>query len=90
MRELLRDRDLALMPEPLRLWFDHTGGGLQARGGGELTGFKIAGKDGNFVPAEAKIEGRHAGGGMGDRPRGQPVVSYRVGIDDVGRFLRHH
>jgi sialate O-acetylesterase len=41
----------------LRLWFDHAAG-LQARGGGELTGFTIAGKDGNFVPAEAKIDGQ--------------------------------
>ena len=42
----------------LRVWFDHTGGGLQARGGGDLTGFMIAGTDGNFVPAEAKIDGK--------------------------------
>jgi sialate O-acetylesterase len=42
----------------LRLWFEHTGGGLQARGGGELTGFTIAGADGKFVPAQAKIEGK--------------------------------
>jgi sialate O-acetylesterase len=42
----------------LRVWFDHTGGGLTARGGGELTGFMIAGADGKFVPAEARIDGK--------------------------------
>ena len=45
-------RSLGVEGDRLRLWFDHTGGGLQARGGGDLTGFKIAGRDGNFVPAE--------------------------------------
>jgi sialate O-acetylesterase len=39
----------------LRVWFDHTGGGLRAREG-DLRGFTIAGKDGRFVPAEARIE----------------------------------
>jgi sialate O-acetylesterase len=39
----------------LRASFDHVDGGLKARGGGKLTGFTIAGKDGKFVPAEAKI-----------------------------------
>ena len=36
--------------------FSHTGGGLVAKGG-ELKGFTIAGADGNFVPAEAEIQG---------------------------------
>jgi sialate O-acetylesterase len=35
--------------------FDHVGGGLVCRGGGELTHFTIAGKDGNFVKADARI-----------------------------------
>jgi sialate O-acetylesterase len=41
----------------MRVWFDHTGKGLAARGGGELRGFTIAGADGKFVPAQARIEG---------------------------------
>jgi sialate O-acetylesterase len=41
----------------LRLWFDHVGGGLAARGGA-LQGFEIAGADGKFVPADARIEGQ--------------------------------
>jgi sialate O-acetylesterase len=41
----------------LRLYFDHTGSGLQSRGGDKLLGFEIAGKDGNFVPADARIDG---------------------------------
>jgi sialate O-acetylesterase len=44
----------------LRVWFDH-GTGLEAKNGeakgGALTGFEIAGEDGVFVPAEAKIDG---------------------------------
>ncbi len=39
----------------LRLWFDHTGGGLKARDG-DLRGFTVAGADGAFYPAEAKVE----------------------------------
>ncbi|MCX6621743.1 MAG: sialate O-acetylesterase [Acidobacteria bacterium] len=39
----------------LRIWFDHTGGGLVAKGG-TPKGFVIAGADGEFVPAEARIE----------------------------------
>jgi sialate O-acetylesterase len=42
----------------MRLWFDSVGGGLQARGGGKLTGFVVAGNDGTFVPAEASIDGQ--------------------------------
>ncbi len=38
----------------IRLWFDHASGGLQARGGA-LEGFEVAGADGKFVPAEARI-----------------------------------
>lgn len=40
----------------IRLYFDHIGGGLVARGG-ELKGFAIAGDDQRFVWAEARIEG---------------------------------
>ncbi len=40
----------------LRLWFDHATGGLQTKGGG-LRGFEIAGDDGLFHSAEAKIDG---------------------------------
>ncbi len=38
------------------LSFRHVGGGLMATGG-ELKGFTIAGADGNFMPAQASIEG---------------------------------
>jgi sialate O-acetylesterase len=40
----------------IRVWFTHAEG-LQAKGGAALTGFIIAGADGNFVPAEARVEG---------------------------------
>ena len=40
----------------LRVWFTHADG-MQGRGGVPLAGFTIAGADGKFVPAEAKIDG---------------------------------
>ncbi len=40
----------------MRVWFDHTGSGLTAKGGA-LTGFEIAGADRAFVPAAAHIDG---------------------------------
>jgi sialate O-acetylesterase len=42
----------------IRVWFDHmdhAAKGLMAKGG-ELTGFEVAGADGKFVPATAKID----------------------------------
>lgn len=42
--------------ERIRLRFDHIGGGLVAKDG-PLQEFTIAGEDGNFVPAEAVIDG---------------------------------
>jgi sialate O-acetylesterase len=42
--------------EGIRVWFDHTGGGLKA-GGDTLQGFEIAGSDGHFVAAAARIDG---------------------------------
>jgi len=41
----------------VRLRFEHTGGGLVAKGGGPLKGFAVAGEDGKFVWAEATIDG---------------------------------
>ena len=49
-------RDHIIAGDRIRLRFDHTGGGLVARGG-ELKTFVIAGADGKFIPAVAKIEG---------------------------------
>ena len=40
----------------IRVWFDHHAKGLTAKGG-ELTGFEVAGADGKFVSATAKIDG---------------------------------
>jgi sialate O-acetylesterase len=41
----------------IRVLFNHLGGGLVAKGGGDLKTFTIAGADGKFVPATAKIDG---------------------------------
>jgi sialate O-acetylesterase len=40
----------------IRVWFEHHAKGLMAKGG-EVTGFEVAGADGRFVPAMAKIDG---------------------------------
>lgn len=41
----------------IRVKFDHAASGLAGRDGKPLSHFEIAGRDGLFVPAEAKIEG---------------------------------
>ncbi len=41
----------------MRVWFDHAGNGLSAKGG-ELQGFELARADGKFIPAEARIDGK--------------------------------
>jgi sialate O-acetylesterase len=41
----------------MRIWFDHTGSGLRSSDGNLLAGFRIAGEDGRFFKAEARIEG---------------------------------
>ncbi|MCW5982557.1 MAG: sialate O-acetylesterase [Bryobacteraceae bacterium] len=50
-------RQFAKEPGKIRLWFDHADGGLKARGGGDLKGFTIAGRDREFAPAKAQIDG---------------------------------
>lgn len=49
-------RSLKKEKNRIRLFFDHTGGGLVASGG-DLTDFEIAGNDREFIPAEARIDG---------------------------------
>jgi len=49
-------RQAAIEGNRMRLWFDHASG-LETKGGGVVTGFAIAGADGNFVPADARIDG---------------------------------
>lgn len=48
-------RQLSREGSALRVWFDHTDGGLVAKGG-ELKSFEIAGADGKFVAAQARID----------------------------------
>ncbi len=40
----------------MRVYLTHSDG-MQARGGGSITGFEIAGADGNFLPADVKVDG---------------------------------
>ncbi len=49
-------QSMAVEGGTLRLRFSHLGGGLVARGG-PLQTFVVAGADGKFVPAEARIDG---------------------------------
>lgn len=49
-------RDMTIEKGKVRVRFDHAGR-LRARGGGELTGFTVAGEDRRFVPAHAKLHG---------------------------------
>jgi sialate O-acetylesterase len=58
----------------LRVWFDHAGG-LAAKGA-ELTGFEVAGADGKYSAAEAKIEGSSV---VVSSPAVQTPVSVRYG-----------
>ncbi len=41
----------------IRIWFDNAGKALKTRGNAALTGFQIAGPDGKYVAATARIEG---------------------------------
>ena len=50
VREITRDGN------GLRVWFDHSGTGLTVKGTAP-TGFEVAGSDGRFQPAEARIDG---------------------------------
>jgi sialate O-acetylesterase len=43
--------------ESIRIWFDHAGSGLAAKGDA-LPGFELAGADGRFVAASARIDGK--------------------------------
>lgn len=42
----------------VRLWFEAAGAALKTRDGLSVRGFELAGADGTFVPADARIEGR--------------------------------
>jgi sialate O-acetylesterase len=41
----------------IRIWFENAGTVLKTRGGGPVAGFQIAGADGKYVAATARIEG---------------------------------
>ena len=50
-------KSMAVSGNAIRLTFDHLGGGLAAKDDKPLTSFTVAGTDGKFVPADAKIDG---------------------------------
>lgn len=49
-------RQMTVEGNRIRLYFDHTGGGLRARAGAALGGFQIAGADRRFTRADARID----------------------------------
>jgi sialate O-acetylesterase len=49
-------RETGVEDTALRVWFDHTTGGLTAKGD-VLQGFEVAGDDRHFAPATARIDG---------------------------------
>jgi sialate O-acetylesterase len=50
VRQITRDA------HALRVWFDHTHGGLTTKGQA-LSAFEVAGRDGQFKPADARVDG---------------------------------
>jgi sialate O-acetylesterase len=62
----------------LRVWFDHAAS-LNARGG-ELTGFALAGPDGKFLPAQARIDGSTV---LVSSPEVANPVAVRYGFEDA-------
>ncbi len=50
-------RSMKVEGDSIRIHFDHVDGGLVSRDGKPLSHFTIAGEDGSFVEAEAKIDG---------------------------------
>ncbi|MEJ2006256.1 MAG: sialate O-acetylesterase, partial [Cyclobacteriaceae bacterium] len=55
-------REAAVEGNKVKLFFDHIGGGLKAANGGNaIGGFAIAGGDGKFVWADARIQGDTVG-----------------------------
>ena len=50
-------RSMAVEGSRIRVRFDHVGGGLATAGGQPLEGFQVAGPDGKYHPAQARIDG---------------------------------
>jgi len=50
-------KSMKIVKGKIELTFDHAEAGLETRDGGDLKGFAIAGKDGKWLWAKAKIEG---------------------------------
>lgn len=56
----------------MRIWFDHDASGLTVHGD-QLTGFEVAGADGKFFPASARIDGNSIVAGSDSVPDPQYV-----------------
>jgi sialate O-acetylesterase len=69
------------------LSFTHTGSGLMAKEG-ELKGFTLAGADGNFAPANAKIEGNKVVVSLPDVSKPVAVRYGWANVPDVNLFNR--
>ncbi len=73
-------RSMKRRGDKIRLYFDHTGGGLETRNSQQLSGFTIAGEDRVFHPAEARIAGRDV---VVSSPEVPKPVAVRYGWSDI-------
>ena len=72
----------------VRVQFNHIGGGLQGRGGGEVRGFAVAGADHKFYWAKARIEGDVVAVSSADVP--QPLaVRYAWGDSPLCNLINY-
>ncbi|MXV15203.1 sialate O-acetylesterase [Pedobacter sp. HMF7056] len=75
--------DMKKQKGKISLEFTETGAGLTSNDGKTLRGFTIAGADGKFVPADARINGNKV---IVSAPSVPVPVSVRFGWDEAGKF----
>src|SRR5262249_35559887 len=52
-------KSMAVDGDKVVVTFDSIGSGLTTRDGKDVTNFELAGADGKFIPAQARIDGDH-------------------------------
>lgn len=78
-------RSMTVEDGRVRLYFDHVAGGLTTRDGQPLRGFAVAGDDGKFVWAQAKIDGP-AVVAWSDQVRDLKAVRYSWAKNPIGNL----
>ena len=72
-------RQLTREGDRLRVWFDHVGGGLSSKDGGDLKGFVVSEDDRQFVASSARVEGSTV---VVSSPQVANPVAVRYGWED--------